>query len=252
MMSRIHQEASLSDDVYYQLKDYILSDVIHPAERLQIAVLSQHFGVSITPIREALIRLSAEGLIELRPGRGFFYKEFIPAEQLQLYDAMFGLLKYAIEKGGTRHVRFLYELKARSSESVGQRNEADIRADVQAAETLLEQIALISGNPQISAQMRSYCERTRISRILDLEQPANAVQIFADLKLLVGVLQGGESEKAIAMLRDQFEKKRARMSALASERRRRLYESYPFLRPGAGRHLAVRYRAEDQDEVPSE
>jgi DNA-binding GntR family transcriptional regulator len=246
MTSRIHQEASLSDDVYYQLKDYILSDVTHPAERLQIAQLSQHFGVSITPIREALIRLSAEGLIELRPGRGFFYKDFHPAEQIALYDVMFCTLKYAIENGGTRApIRFLYEMKALSPDHNLDRDPAALRATIAAAEKLVEQIAMISGNPQMMALMRSLCERTRISRILDFEQPAKAAVILEELKRVVAALQSGDAPAAVATLRQMIDRKRARMSELASERRRRMYEAHPLLQPGAGRHMVVRYRDPD-------
>lgn len=93
---RIHQEASLTDDVYYQLKDYLLSDIIRPPERIQIGQLSKHFTVSITPIREALIRLATEGIIELKPGRGFFYKDFLPAEQIRLYELIYCVLHHVI------------------------------------------------------------------------------------------------------------------------------------------------------------
>jgi DNA-binding GntR family transcriptional regulator len=244
-MSRIHQEASLSDDVYYQLKDYILSNVIHPPERLQIAQLSQHFGVSITPIREALIRLSAEALVELRPGRGFFYRDFVPAEQSALYDALFCLLKYAIERGAARpHVRFPYEMKTVPSATPRDalRTEAEVRADVAAAEKFLEHIAMLSGNAQIGSLVRSLCERTRISRILDLEQPANASLIMKGVQELTAALQRGDAPAAITVLREQIEQKRLRMIELANERRRRLYEAHPLLRPGGGRHVMVRYR----------
>jgi DNA-binding GntR family transcriptional regulator len=243
MMSRIHHEASLSDDVYYQLKDYILSDVTHPAERMQISLLSEHFGVSITPIREALIRLSAEALIELRPGRGFFYKEFVPAEQIALYDAMFCVLKYSIENGGARSpVRFLYEMKALlPAQGEAQPSPQAVHTTVLAAEKLVEQIAVISGNPQLVGLTRSLCERTRISRLLDFEQPGNAALIVNALKQLVLALQHGDGPAAITILRDMIDKKRARMSELASERRRRLYAAHPLLQPGAGRHVVVRY-----------
>jgi DNA-binding GntR family transcriptional regulator len=246
-MSRIHQEASLSDDVYYQLKNYILKDIVHPAERLQIGQLSQHFGVSITPIREALIRLAAEALVDLKPGRGFFYKEFVPAEQVALYDAMFCLMKYAIERdSGRMHLRFLHEPKAVSPERErAPRTEAETYADVVASENFAEQVAQLSGNAQIIQLVRSLCDRTRISRVLDMEQPANAFFIIDGLKQIVAVLQQGDRETAISLLRDQIEQKRLRMTALANERRRRLYEQNPLLEPSAGRNAVVRYRDED-------
>jgi DNA-binding GntR family transcriptional regulator len=251
-MSRVHQDASLSDDIYYHLKDYILYDVTSPAERLQLAQLSQHFGVSITPIREALIRLAAESIIDSKPGRGFFYKDFLATDQASLYEMIYSLLEFAIQKASTRApVRFLYDLKAVAPQAgeAQPRAEMAVRAMVLAKEKLFEQIAMISGNREAVAYMRNLCERTRISRILDFEQAANATVIIEDLKLLVTALQRGESARAMAVLRDQFDKKRRRMQAIANERRRRIYEAHPLLRPGAGRLL--RYEDEKGQGSPS-
>jgi DNA-binding GntR family transcriptional regulator len=253
-MSRVHQDASLSDDIYYHLKDYILNDVTSPAERLQLGQLSQHFGVSITPIREALIRLSAESIIESKPGRGFFYRDFLASEQASLYEIIFRTLEFAIEKASTRApVRFLYDLKALGTPGgEGQpRPETAVRANVMAKEKLFEQIAMISGNREAVAIMRNLCERTRASRILDLEQTASAAIVVEDLKQLVTALQRGESERAITLLREQLDKKRRRMQGIANERRRRVYEAHPLLRPGAGRQVVLRYQEEKGQGSPS-
>jgi len=100
--------------------------------------------------------------------------------------------------------------------------------------------------------VRNLCERTRTSRILDLEHPANAAEIAEELKLLAMALQRGEGSRAIAMLRELLEKKRRRMQALASERRRRVYEAHPLLRPGVGRQTMIRYREDEPGDAPSE
>jgi DNA-binding GntR family transcriptional regulator len=253
-MSRVHQDASLSDDIYYHLKDYILNDVTSPPERLQLGQLSQHFGVSITPIREALIRLAAESIIESKPGRGFFYKDFFASEQASLYEIIFRVMEFAIDKASTRSpVRFLYDLKALAplGGDTQPRAELAVRANVLAKEKLFEQIAMISGNRELVAIVRNLCERTRASRILDLEQPTTAAIIVEDLHQLVAALQRGESERALALLREQLDKKKRRMQGIANERRRRIYEAHPLLRPGAGRHVMVRYQDEKGQGSPS-
>ncbi len=252
-MGRIHHEASLSDDVYYHLKEYILNDVSCPAERLQLAQLSEHFGVSITPIREALIRLAAESIVDSKPGRGFFYKEYSPSEQTALYELMVALLEAAIAKGSVRApVRLLYDLKsvAPGGDETQPRGATAAGTTVAAIEKLVGQIAAISGNRELVSTVRNLCERTRASRILDLEQPSIAAGIMEDLKLLVSALQRGESGRAIALLNDLLDKKRRRMQGLASERRRRIYEAHPLLRPGAGRQVMVRYQ-DDHGDAPS-
>ena len=56
--------------VYRHLKDLLLSGRFSPGERLSEPLLAQELGVSRTPVREALMRLAEEGLVELVPGKG--------------------------------------------------------------------------------------------------------------------------------------------------------------------------------------
>jgi GntR family transcriptional regulator, carbon starvation induced regulator len=53
-----------------RLRQAILSGTLAPDERLITAVLSERFSVSPTPLREALQRLAAEGLVEITPQHG--------------------------------------------------------------------------------------------------------------------------------------------------------------------------------------
>jgi len=53
-----------------RLRQAILSGALAPDERLITATLSERFSVSPTPLREALQRLAAEGLVEITPQRG--------------------------------------------------------------------------------------------------------------------------------------------------------------------------------------
>jgi GntR family carbon starvation induced transcriptional regulator len=53
-----------------RLRQAILSGALAPDERLITAMLCERFSVSPTPLREALQRLAAEGLVELTPQRG--------------------------------------------------------------------------------------------------------------------------------------------------------------------------------------
>ena len=56
--------------VYDLLRDDILTLAVSPGEDLDEAGLVKRFGLSRTPVREALIRLAADGLVELLPNRG--------------------------------------------------------------------------------------------------------------------------------------------------------------------------------------
>ena len=57
------QTARLRDQVYDIVREEILSGAVRPGERLQEANLAAKYGVSRTPIREALFQLAREGLL---------------------------------------------------------------------------------------------------------------------------------------------------------------------------------------------
>jgi DNA-binding GntR family transcriptional regulator len=59
----------LRDDVYRRLRDAIVDGTFRPGEQLKDGELADWLGVSRTPIREALLRLGASGLVVAIPGR---------------------------------------------------------------------------------------------------------------------------------------------------------------------------------------
>ena len=64
--------ARASDSVYQILRDSILTQVFKPEERLNVKDLADKLGVSFTPLKEAINRLVAEGLIEINPRSGTY------------------------------------------------------------------------------------------------------------------------------------------------------------------------------------
>lgn len=71
--------------VHAQLKDDLLQGAFQPGDALREVALAERFGVSRTPVREALTRLLHEGLLECR-ARGLFVKEIDPEQIMQVYD----------------------------------------------------------------------------------------------------------------------------------------------------------------------
>lgn len=61
--------ALLRDEVFGRLRGAIVDGTFAPGEQLRDADLAEWLGVSRTPIREALLRLAAAGLVQARPGR---------------------------------------------------------------------------------------------------------------------------------------------------------------------------------------
>lgn len=73
---------------YQQLRNDILEGEIEPESKLSIAVLAERYGSSAAPVREALSRLAAEGLVTRRGQRGYWAapisaEEFVEVSRLR-------------------------------------------------------------------------------------------------------------------------------------------------------------------------
>lgn len=71
-----------------RIEDQIATGVYAPGERLEESALAHAFGVSRTPVREALQQLAAGGLIELRGRRGAIVSAPDPARLLEMFEVM--------------------------------------------------------------------------------------------------------------------------------------------------------------------
>jgi DNA-binding GntR family transcriptional regulator len=92
---------TLSDEVYERLRDEIVKGLIRPNERLVEVDLAERLGVSRTPIRESLKRLSADGLIH--GGRHHLVvREHAPQEIREIYESRAALEGYAARLAAQR------------------------------------------------------------------------------------------------------------------------------------------------------
>lgn len=79
---------SLHDEVVTRLRDAIVEGRLQAGERIPELELCQQFGVSRTPLREALKVLAAEGLVELTQHRGATVKLLTAKDVRDMLDLM--------------------------------------------------------------------------------------------------------------------------------------------------------------------
>jgi DNA-binding GntR family transcriptional regulator len=91
--------------VYEQLRESIVEGRLHPGESLVEATLAATYGVSRTPVREALTRLQHDGLIH-RGDRGLVVRESSPEEILDIYDTRVILEAQAARLAAKRRSEF--------------------------------------------------------------------------------------------------------------------------------------------------
>jgi DNA-binding GntR family transcriptional regulator len=63
---------TITEQVYEQIRDAIRSGILTPGTRIDQAAIARNMGASLVPVREALARLQADGVVEIIPHRGAF------------------------------------------------------------------------------------------------------------------------------------------------------------------------------------
>ncbi len=81
----------ISEHLREKIEEAIAMGALAPGTALEEAVLAERYGVSRTPVREALIQLAGEGLVEMRPRRGAVVASIGPARLLEMFEVMAGL-----------------------------------------------------------------------------------------------------------------------------------------------------------------
>ncbi len=94
--------------MYHQVRRAILSGLFAPGQMLRQEEVAARLGVSRSPLREALPRLEAEGMVVLHPRRGYAVISLDPAEISELFDLRIlleaELSRHAVERRDARDV----------------------------------------------------------------------------------------------------------------------------------------------------
>lgn len=80
------ERSSLSAQAYQQIRKALMIGAFKPGERLSGRDLAARLGTSLTPVREALLQLVAEGVLESRTGQSIMVPTLARADYLELRD----------------------------------------------------------------------------------------------------------------------------------------------------------------------
>lgn len=136
-LSVTEADDSLAEVLYAALRERVLSGAFPPGSELRQELIARQYGVSRVPLREAMNRLHAEGLIVRRPRRGFVAVSLDVPEIIEIFELRMVLEQHAIDTA-TRL-----------------RTEADVRA----AEELL--VAMETLDPATDAYVSDWLDLNR-------------------------------------------------------------------------------------------
>jgi len=170
--------------------------------RLTEETLARQLGISKSPVREALNRLEAEGLIIIHARRGAFVRKFTLNETRDLFDLRILLEVYAVEKAV-----ITAELLREMADSIERTKEhllnGDKLAHVEEDLRFHSMIAASTGNSEFlhvfdGVQHKSILSRSKTYHLSPTSAPVNHQKIYEALKK-------GDREAARRAMRDHIQ-----------------------------------------------
>ncbi len=77
---------TLRERIYLHLREAITKSVLLPSERIIEKKIAEELNVSITPVREALLQLNAEGFVEIKTHKNVVVKQISLSDIAELYE----------------------------------------------------------------------------------------------------------------------------------------------------------------------
>ncbi len=129
MPRKVPVDTSLRSQVYDSLREALTAGRFAPGQKLSFRFIAAGLGVSLTPVREAIRRLVAEGAFEMRPNRSVRVPLMTRDKVLELRDIRMAVEGLAAEKAAGRATR---EQVARLRRVAGELQAARSRGDAAA------------------------------------------------------------------------------------------------------------------------
>lgn len=89
------QHTQLADQVYDEVRARILSRIIKIDEQINVDEVASELQVSRTPVVDAIKRLAADGLVEVKARRGTFVKGITERDAIEIFQIREALETYA-------------------------------------------------------------------------------------------------------------------------------------------------------------
>lgn len=156
--------AAAVERAYLTIREGIVSGAYAPGAHLTAQGLAGASGISRTPVREAMRRLHAEGLISFIPNRGAFVTRLDERDVVKIYDLRVVLEGYAAEtaarEASPAQIADL-EALARVMTAVG---DSDIDQIAGLNNDFHKRIVLAAANPRLEASLASIVEAPLVLR----------------------------------------------------------------------------------------
>ena len=200
--SVIDPKLPIATQVYAWIKRAILTLELKPNEALSEKELSVKFGISRTPVREALIKLSDEGLVDIFPQRGTYVS---PIRVSQVVEAQFirEALEVAVVSKAAEKMEPIAAQQLRANleaQSVAVR-QADLQEFIRLDEAFHHTFSDLADMPRAWRVIQNVKGQLDRVRFLSLPHPGHLAQLYDQHTAIAEATIHGDAEQAARHMR---------------------------------------------------
>jgi DNA-binding GntR family transcriptional regulator len=193
---------SLHREVYERLRRRIEDQILKPGDRIDENALVREFGVSRTPLREALKVLQVEGLVTMSPHRGCFVATLSQDDLDDIYAAISALegstARAAAHAVSPADLEKLRDMQTRMESAAAVGDYAAYRVVNRKAHELLQSIAANRWLTDIVANLRRVL---MLHRHVTIYIPERLDQSVAEHRELLAAFEAGDADAAERVMR---------------------------------------------------
>jgi DNA-binding GntR family transcriptional regulator len=209
------ENLTLWQRVYDHLRTEILEGRLEPGAELIEVALAEQLGVSRGPLREAIGRLAAEGLVTVSPRRGAVVRSLSKEEFLELYQVREALERMAVKLAVPRLTDEQFAELASLNEAMeahATKNEVEsfFEANLAFHARLLE----ASGNSKLEELYRQLLGQLGRYRVRSLTLRGNLKRSVSEHKAILRAARRGDAERAAQLMAEHIRVPQRRAMAL--------------------------------------
>ncbi len=208
--------ASMVDQAYDQLRHRILDNIWPPGYQALEQEVALELGMSRTPVREAMMRLQNEGLVEVVPRHGMRVLPVSPTDMREIYEILTALECMAAELVARRSLSET-ELQplVDATDAMDQAlRDDDLDAWAAADERFHAQLIELAGNRQLQQTVLNYWDRAHRARMFSLKLRPKPINSTREHMQLVERLRAGDAEGAALVNRGHRQRACVELTAI--------------------------------------